>query len=199
MEVRGVVGRVTVYDDFAHHPTAIETTLRGSALRGSAQRAHHRRAGAALQHHENGRASRPAWHRALATADLTWYFFLAARSGLGSEGAVASMGGRGRVSHADVEALVAGTGRGGANRRSHPGHEQRRLRRPARETVGRHSRHGLRGHRANGGPHTAIWRCSRSHRVVSGGPYCRCAYSRRATSTWWRNCMREARRASVWC
>ncbi|MGZ5090672.1 MAG: UDP-N-acetylmuramate:L-alanyl-gamma-D-glutamyl-meso-diaminopimelate ligase [Burkholderiales bacterium] len=29
MEVRGVVGGVTVYDDFAHHPTAIETTLAG--------------------------------------------------------------------------------------------------------------------------------------------------------------------------
>ena len=31
MEVRGVVGGVTVYDDFAHHPTAIETTLAGLA------------------------------------------------------------------------------------------------------------------------------------------------------------------------
>jgi UDP-N-acetylmuramate: L-alanyl-gamma-D-glutamyl-meso-diaminopimelate ligase len=29
MEVRGVVGGITVYDDFAHHPTAIETTLAG--------------------------------------------------------------------------------------------------------------------------------------------------------------------------
>jgi UDP-N-acetylmuramate: L-alanyl-gamma-D-glutamyl-meso-diaminopimelate ligase len=29
MEVRGTVARVTVYDDFAHHPTAIETTLAG--------------------------------------------------------------------------------------------------------------------------------------------------------------------------
>lgn len=29
MEVRGVVNGVTVYDDFAHHPTAIETTLSG--------------------------------------------------------------------------------------------------------------------------------------------------------------------------
>jgi UDP-N-acetylmuramate: L-alanyl-gamma-D-glutamyl-meso-diaminopimelate ligase len=29
MEVRGVVNGVTVYDDFAHHPTAIETTLTG--------------------------------------------------------------------------------------------------------------------------------------------------------------------------
>ncbi|MCW8886490.1 MAG: UDP-N-acetylmuramate:L-alanyl-gamma-D-glutamyl-meso-diaminopimelate ligase [Motiliproteus sp.] len=29
MEVRGEVAGLTVYDDFAHHPTAIETTLRG--------------------------------------------------------------------------------------------------------------------------------------------------------------------------
>jgi UDP-N-acetylmuramate: L-alanyl-gamma-D-glutamyl-meso-diaminopimelate ligase len=29
MEVRGVVGGVTVYDDFAHHPTAIATTVDG--------------------------------------------------------------------------------------------------------------------------------------------------------------------------
>jgi len=29
MEVRGTVGGVTVYDDFAHHPTAIRTTVNG--------------------------------------------------------------------------------------------------------------------------------------------------------------------------
>jgi UDP-N-acetylmuramate: L-alanyl-gamma-D-glutamyl-meso-diaminopimelate ligase len=29
MEVRGVANGITVYDDFAHHPTAIETTLAG--------------------------------------------------------------------------------------------------------------------------------------------------------------------------
>ncbi len=29
MEVRGVVNEVTVYDDFAHHPTAIQTTVAG--------------------------------------------------------------------------------------------------------------------------------------------------------------------------
>jgi UDP-N-acetylmuramate: L-alanyl-gamma-D-glutamyl-meso-diaminopimelate ligase len=29
MEVRGVVNNITVYDDFAHHPTAIETTVAG--------------------------------------------------------------------------------------------------------------------------------------------------------------------------
>ncbi len=29
MEVRGVVNGITVYDDFAHHPTAVETTIAG--------------------------------------------------------------------------------------------------------------------------------------------------------------------------
>ena len=29
MEVRGCVNDITVYDDFAHHPTAITTTLQG--------------------------------------------------------------------------------------------------------------------------------------------------------------------------
>ena len=29
MEIKGVVNNITVYDDFAHHPTAIETTLAG--------------------------------------------------------------------------------------------------------------------------------------------------------------------------
>ncbi len=38
MEVRGVVDGVTVYDDFAHHPTAIETTLKGLRARVGAQR-----------------------------------------------------------------------------------------------------------------------------------------------------------------
>ena len=29
MEVRGMVNGITVYDDFAHHPTAIDTTVAG--------------------------------------------------------------------------------------------------------------------------------------------------------------------------
>src|SRR5262249_9539983 len=38
MELRGSVDGVTVYDDFAHHPTAIETTLKGLRARvGSAR------------------------------------------------------------------------------------------------------------------------------------------------------------------
>lgn len=38
MEVRGTVRDITVYDDFAHHPTAISTTLAGLRARVGAQR-----------------------------------------------------------------------------------------------------------------------------------------------------------------
>jgi UDP-N-acetylmuramate: L-alanyl-gamma-D-glutamyl-meso-diaminopimelate ligase len=38
MEVTGVVNGVTVYDDFAHHPTAIATTLQGLRARVKKQR-----------------------------------------------------------------------------------------------------------------------------------------------------------------
>jgi UDP-N-acetylmuramate: L-alanyl-gamma-D-glutamyl-meso-diaminopimelate ligase len=38
METRGAVGGVTIYDDFAHHPTAIRTTLEGLRAREKAGR-----------------------------------------------------------------------------------------------------------------------------------------------------------------
>ncbi|HUF81105.1 MAG TPA: UDP-N-acetylmuramate:L-alanyl-gamma-D-glutamyl-meso-diaminopimelate ligase, partial [Burkholderiales bacterium] len=38
MELRGVVNGITVYDDFAHHPTAIETTLAGLRSKVDGQR-----------------------------------------------------------------------------------------------------------------------------------------------------------------
>ncbi|MBM4190232.1 MAG: UDP-N-acetylmuramate:L-alanyl-gamma-D-glutamyl-meso-diaminopimelate ligase [Betaproteobacteria bacterium] len=38
MEVRGVVNGITVYDDFAHHPTAIATTLEGLRAKVGGQR-----------------------------------------------------------------------------------------------------------------------------------------------------------------
>jgi len=38
MEVRGVVKGITVYDDFAHHPTAVETTLAGLRAKVGEQR-----------------------------------------------------------------------------------------------------------------------------------------------------------------
>ncbi len=38
LEVRGVVNRITIYDDFAHHPTAIQATLAGLRARVGAGR-----------------------------------------------------------------------------------------------------------------------------------------------------------------
>ena len=38
MEVRGVVNGITVYDDFAHHPTAIDTTIAGLRRKAGAAR-----------------------------------------------------------------------------------------------------------------------------------------------------------------
>ena len=53
MEVKGSVDGVTVYDDFAHHPTAIETTVAGLRTRiGGASGAHSRRARTAFEHDE---------------------------------------------------------------------------------------------------------------------------------------------------
>jgi len=56
MEIRGVIDRVTVYDDFAHHPTAIATTLSGLRARGSGARII-AVARSALEYHETRRAS----------------------------------------------------------------------------------------------------------------------------------------------
>src|SRR5687768_16128938 len=38
MEIRGIASNITVYDDFAHHPTAIRTTLEGLRLKVGASR-----------------------------------------------------------------------------------------------------------------------------------------------------------------
>jgi UDP-N-acetylmuramate: L-alanyl-gamma-D-glutamyl-meso-diaminopimelate ligase len=71
MEVRGVVAGVTVYDDFAHHPTAIATTLEG--LRGRFPAA---RIVAVLEPRSN--TMKLGVHRdqlapALAQADQSWF------------------------------------------------------------------------------------------------------------------------------
>lgn len=63
MEVRGVIehtgGAVTVYDDFAHHPTAIRTTVDGLRRRLDAENRKSERILAifeprSIQHHEAG-------------------------------------------------------------------------------------------------------------------------------------------------
>jgi UDP-N-acetylmuramate: L-alanyl-gamma-D-glutamyl-meso-diaminopimelate ligase len=72
MEIRGSVGGVTVYDDFAHHPTAIETTLAGLRARVGAARII-----AVLEPRSN--TMKLGVHReqlapALALADRVWFF-----------------------------------------------------------------------------------------------------------------------------
>ncbi len=72
LEVRGVVGGVTVYDDFAHHPTAIEATVK--ALRGHID---HGRIFAVLEPRSN--TMRMGVHQAtlahaLRDADRSWLF-----------------------------------------------------------------------------------------------------------------------------
>ncbi|XPE61026.1 glutamate ligase domain-containing protein [Shigella flexneri] len=54
LELRGEANGVTVYDDFAHHPTAILATLAGAARQSWRYGAHYCCAGAALEYHENG-------------------------------------------------------------------------------------------------------------------------------------------------
>jgi UDP-N-acetylmuramate: L-alanyl-gamma-D-glutamyl-meso-diaminopimelate ligase len=104
MEVRGVVAGVTVYDDFAHHPTAIETTLKGLRARVGAARII-----AVLEARSN--TMKLGVHRtqlapSLATADKTW-LLNSPDLGWDLAAAVSSMGDR--VSLAgSVDVLVKG-------------------------------------------------------------------------------------------
>jgi len=104
MEVRGEVGGVTVYDDFAHHPTAIETTLKGLRAKVGAARII-----AVLEPRSN--TMKLGVHRdqlapALAIADKSW-FLNSADLGWDLGSAVSGMGER--VSLAGtVDALVKG-------------------------------------------------------------------------------------------
>jgi UDP-N-acetylmuramate: L-alanyl-gamma-D-glutamyl-meso-diaminopimelate ligase len=104
MEVRGVVDGVTVYDDFAHHPTAIETTLKGLRARVGRQRII-----AVLEPRSN--TMKLGVHRddlapSLATADRS-YFLNSADLGWDLAGAVRGMGERVRLA-GSVDELVKG-------------------------------------------------------------------------------------------
>ncbi|HLZ99301.1 MAG TPA: UDP-N-acetylmuramate:L-alanyl-gamma-D-glutamyl-meso-diaminopimelate ligase [Steroidobacteraceae bacterium] len=104
MEIRGAVGGVTVYDDFAHHPTAIETTLAGLRARvGGA------RIVAVLEPRSN--TMKLGVHReqlapSLTLADRAWFLN---PPGLGWDlpEAVRDLGARGRFADS-VDALVKG-------------------------------------------------------------------------------------------
>jgi len=104
MEVRGLIGGITVYDDFAHHPTAIETTLRGLRAQVGAARVI-----AVLESRSN--TMRLGVHRehlaaALGLADAVW-FFVPPDLGWDLRAAVVSLGSRAHYA-ASVEELVRG-------------------------------------------------------------------------------------------
>ena len=102
MEVRGVEHGITVYDDFAHHPTAIETTLAGLRMRQP-----HARIVAVLEPRSN--TMKLGVHRnelapALAGADRV-FLYEPARLGWDLAAAVAPLGARARLT-GSVEELV---------------------------------------------------------------------------------------------
>jgi UDP-N-acetylmuramate: L-alanyl-gamma-D-glutamyl-meso-diaminopimelate ligase len=104
MEIRGVVDQITVYDDFAHHPTAIETTLRGLRARVADARII-----AVLEPRSN--TMKLGVHReqlapALALADRAW-FLNSPDMGWDLPSAVAALGSRASFA-ASVDALVEG-------------------------------------------------------------------------------------------
>jgi UDP-N-acetylmuramate: L-alanyl-gamma-D-glutamyl-meso-diaminopimelate ligase len=107
MEVRGVVDGITVYDDFAHHPTAVATTVAG--LRAAAGGA---RILAVLEPRSNTMklgTMKDALPDSLAEADLVYGY--GAKSGRDALGwnlgeALAPLGARGRAFD-DIDALVA--------------------------------------------------------------------------------------------
>jgi hypothetical protein len=105
MEIRGAVGGVTVYDDFAHHPTAIETTLAG--LRARVGRT--ARIVAVLEPRSN--TMKLGVHReqlapSLNLADRAW-FLNSSDLGWDLPGAVRQLGARARFAET-VDALVKG-------------------------------------------------------------------------------------------
>jgi UDP-N-acetylmuramate: L-alanyl-gamma-D-glutamyl-meso-diaminopimelate ligase len=106
MQVRGVVRGVTVYDDFAHHPTAIETTIDG--LRRAVGGA---RIVAVLEPRSNTMklgATKDRLPASLARADRVHCY--GAHLGWDAAAALAPLGERAHV-HDDLDALVADVAR----------------------------------------------------------------------------------------
>ena len=102
LETRGSVDGITVYDDFAHHPTAIKTTLAG--LRGKVGAA---RIFAVLEPRSNTMklgVMKDALAGSLAAADRVYCY----GAGLGWDPAapLAPLGGRAEIHH-DIPELVA--------------------------------------------------------------------------------------------
>jgi UDP-N-acetylmuramate: L-alanyl-gamma-D-glutamyl-meso-diaminopimelate ligase len=106
LEVRGTVNDITVYDDFAHHPTAIAATIEGLRVREPGARIL-----AVVEPRSNTmklgtmKAALPA---SLAHAERVYCY--AANLGWDAKSALAPLGMRAEV-HDDLEALVAAVAR----------------------------------------------------------------------------------------
>ena len=103
LEVRGVVGGVTVYDDFAHHPTAIEVTIDGLRRRIGSSRLI-----AVLEPRSNTMklgTHREAMAKALERADRVW-LYQGPNVTWDVAGSVAALGERAAVAK-DLDQLVA--------------------------------------------------------------------------------------------
>ncbi len=102
LETRGTVDGITVYDDFAHHPTAIRTTLAG--LRGKVGKA---RILAVLEPRSNTMklgVMKDALAGSLAAADRVYCY--GAGLGWNPTAALAPLGGKAEIHH-DIPRLVA--------------------------------------------------------------------------------------------
>ena len=102
MEVRGVVNGITVYDDFAHHPTAIDTTVSGLRHKVGAARIL-----AVLEPRSNTMklgVMKDALPGSLKDADMV--FCYAGNLGWDARGALVPLGGKAIVED-DLDALVA--------------------------------------------------------------------------------------------
>ena len=102
MEIKGVVNGITIYDDFAHHPTAIATTIAG--LRHRVGKA---RILAVLEPRSNT-MKQGVWKDDLAAslADAEKVFCYTANLGWDAAGALSSLGAKVNTRD-DIEALIA--------------------------------------------------------------------------------------------
>ena len=135
LELRGTVKGVTVYDDFAHHPTAIRTTLaglRGKVAHLSQPATHTRGARAALEHHEARRDERRARGQPCGRRPRV---LLQRRAGLGPGRGTGAARHESRNPRRHSAARCRDRRRG-ETRRSRADHEQWRLRRHTRQAAG---------------------------------------------------------------
>ena len=131
MEIKGIANGITVYDDFAHHPTAIETTLAGLRQKvGSA------RIIAVLEPRSNTMklgTMKAALPESLKGADQV--FCYAGGVDWDVAEALAPLGGKLHVGQ-DFDAFVAEIVKKCRSRRSYFGDEQRRFRWDTRKAAG---------------------------------------------------------------